>query len=121
MSIISRRPYRQRSRAAGKTFRPLELRYYLSQHSCEAETMTFVTASETASDALTITLFGPMQVLTEGLPLPPLRSRKALWLLALLTLRHDRPVEREWLTGTLWPDVDQRQAFANLSPIVSEL
>jgi predicted ATPase/DNA-binding SARP family transcriptional activator len=77
--------------------------------------------SEKASDTLVITLFGPGQVLIEGHPLVSLRSRKALWLLALLTLRHDRPVEREWLTGTLWPDVDQTRAFANLRPVVSEL
>jgi predicted ATPase/DNA-binding SARP family transcriptional activator len=62
-----------------------------------------------------------MQVLVQGQPLPRMRSRKGLWLLALLTLRHDRPVERDWLAGTLWPDMDQSQAFANLRPIVSEL
>src|SRR5215471_14023920 len=80
-----------------------------------------MTVPETASAALTLTLFGPMQVRVEGQPLPSLRSRKALWLLALLTLRHDRPVEREWLAATLWPDVDQSRAFANLRPILSEL
>ncbi|MGC4045537.1 MAG: tetratricopeptide repeat protein [Armatimonas sp.] len=76
---------------------------------------------ETATCALGITLFGPIQVLIEGQPLPPLRSRKALWLLALLTLRHNRLVERDWLAGTLWPDVNQTRAFSNLRPIVSEL
>jgi predicted ATPase/DNA-binding SARP family transcriptional activator len=76
---------------------------------------------EIAATSLAITLFGPMQVRVQGNVLPPLRSRKALWALALLTLRHDRPVEREWLAGTLWPDLDQSQAFANLRPILSEL
>jgi predicted ATPase/DNA-binding SARP family transcriptional activator len=83
-----------------------------------------MSASETASDAsdtLGITLFGPMQVRIEGKPLPPLRSRKSLWLLALLTLRHDRPVERGWLAGTLWPDVNQTRASSNLRSVVSEL
>src|SRR5579862_6913622 len=80
-----------------------------------------MTAPETVPAPLTIMLFGPMQVLVQGRPLPHLRSRKALWLLALLALRHDRSVEREWLAGTLWPDVDQSQAFANLRPILSEL
>jgi DNA-binding SARP family transcriptional activator len=80
-----------------------------------------VTASEKTSDTLIITLFGPVQVLTGGHPLPPLRSRKGLWLLALPALRHDRPVERDWLAGTLWPDGDQVRAFANLRPVVSEL
>jgi predicted ATPase/DNA-binding SARP family transcriptional activator len=50
-----------------------------------------------------------------------MRSRKPLWLLALLTLRHGRPVEREWLAATLWPDLDQSRAFANLRPVLSEL
>ncbi|MCW3052575.1 MAG: hypothetical protein JWN14_1745 [Chthonomonadales bacterium] len=76
---------------------------------------------ETASSALRITFFGPAHVQVEGAPMSSLRSRKGLWLLALLTLRHDRPVERDWLAGTLWPDMDQSQAFANLRPILSEL
>ena len=62
-----------------------------------------------------------MQVRVQGVALPPLRSRKALWILALLTLRHGRPVEREWLAGTLWPDADQSQSFGNLRPAVSDL
>jgi predicted ATPase/DNA-binding SARP family transcriptional activator len=78
-------------------------------------------AQETISAALSIQLFGPMQVLVHGRPLPPLRSRKTLYVLALLTLRHGRPVEREWLAGTLWPDVDQSQSFANLRPVLSAL
>jgi predicted ATPase/DNA-binding SARP family transcriptional activator len=78
-------------------------------------------ASLTSAAQLSITLFGPMQALVQGRPLPHMRSRKGQWLLALLTLRHGRPVEREWLAGTLWPDVDQSQAFDNLRPILSEL
>jgi predicted ATPase/DNA-binding SARP family transcriptional activator len=70
---------------------------------------------------LSITLFGPLSVQVHGEPLPKLRSRKAHWLLALLVLRHGRPVEREWLAGTLWPDVDQTQAFANMRPTLCEL
>jgi predicted ATPase/DNA-binding SARP family transcriptional activator len=80
-----------------------------------------VTGPETSPAALEILLFGPMQVRVHGKPLPRLRSRKGLWLLALLTLRHDRPVEREWLVSMLWPDLDQRQGFANLRPVLSEL
>lgn len=82
---------------------------------------TAMIPSEPSVPRLGLTLFGPMQVLVQGCPLPRLRSRKALWLLALLTLRHDRPVQREWLSGILWPDMDQTQAFANLRPVVSEL
>ena len=36
---------------------------------------------------LTIQLLGPFEVRLHGQPLPRLRSRKGLWLLALLTLR----------------------------------
>jgi len=79
------------------------------------------TAQEPTSAPLSIQLFGPMQVLVHGRPLPPLRSRKILHVLALLTLRHGRPVEREWLAGTLWPDMDQSQSFANLRPVLSAL
>ncbi len=43
--------------------------------------------------------------------MPPLRSRKEQWLLALLTLRHDRETNREWLATTLWPDNDESQAL----------
>lgn len=71
--------------------------------------------------ALRLILFGPMGTLVHGQTLPPLRSRKALWLLALLALRHGRPVEREWLAGTLWPDASQSQAYANLRTVLSEL
>ena len=77
--------------------------------------------SKTIAPPLTISLFGPLSVLVEGQSLPHLRSRKAQWLLALLTLRNGRSVEREWLAGTLWPEVESSLAFANLRPILSEL
>ena len=77
--------------------------------------------SETVSATLTITLFGPMQVLVMGRPVPHLRSRKSLWLLALLALRGGRPVQREWLAETLWPDADPEQALAGLRTALSEL
>ncbi len=62
-----------------------------------------------------------MLVIVGDEPLPRVRSRKALWLLALLSTRANRPVAREWLATTLWPDVDLAAAFANLRPVVSEL
>lgn len=83
--------------------------------------MPSMNAPETSDATLVIRMFGPMQALVGGQPLPRMRSRKGLWLLALLALRHARPVEREWLAGTLWPDVEPSQAFANLRPILSEL
>src|SRR5882724_11832206 len=67
-----------------------------------------------ATSPLTIQLFGPMDVQCHGAPLPRLRSRNGLWLLALLTLRHGREVERAWLAGTLWPDSEESLALYNL-------
>jgi len=67
-----------------------------------------------ATTPLTITLFGPFAIRLEGQPLPRLRSHKEQWLLALLILRANRPVERDWLAGTLWPESTQSQAANNL-------
>ncbi|MEO7719561.1 MAG: tetratricopeptide repeat protein [Capsulimonas sp.] len=50
-----------------------------------------------------------------------MRSRKSLWLLALLVLRAGRPAERDWLSGTLWPDATQSRAAMNLRVVLSEL
>lgn len=77
--------------------------------------------SETVLPEFILTFFGPMQVLVQGQPLPHLRSRKALWLLALLTLHQNRPVQREWLAEILWPDVDRPQSLRSLRVILSEL
>ncbi|HLK58212.1 MAG TPA: BTAD domain-containing putative transcriptional regulator, partial [Chthonomonadaceae bacterium] len=80
-----------------------------------------MTASKATTAPLTLRLFGPMQAFIQGQPLPRLRSQKALWLLALLALRSDAPVQREWLAGVLWPDSDQSQSSANLRVVLSEL
>jgi predicted ATPase/DNA-binding SARP family transcriptional activator len=124
--IIARRDDRKRSALEGKSFRAGKCRSSHSPSLTEPGTPPMqLTRRETASAAgaapLTISLFGPMQVLVRGAPLPRLRSRKGLWLLALLVRRQGRPVEREWLAGTLWPDADPSAAFANLRPVCSEL
>src|SRR5262249_55257079 len=67
-----------------------------------------------ASSALTLHLFGPLRVLVQGAPLPPVRTRSVEWLLALLVLRPGRAVERSWLAGTLWLDSQESQARRNL-------
>src|SRR4051794_11522565 len=77
--------------------------------------------TEERSSPLEIRLFGPWDVRVAGCPLTPLRSRKGQWLLALLPLRHDREVAREWLAGTLWPDSVESQAFYNLRQSLSNL
>lgn len=66
-------------------------------------------------------MFGPMAVTVDGSPLPPLRSRKGLHLLALLALRANREVSRDWIAGTLWPENDESQALAYLRQNLSEL
>ncbi|HLK60175.1 MAG TPA: hypothetical protein VKU00_26675, partial [Chthonomonadaceae bacterium] len=78
-----------------------------------AEALAAEEAEESAFP-LEIRLFGPMHVRLDGAPLAPLRTRKGLWLLALLTLRAQRQVARSWLAGTLWPESFESDAFANL-------
>ena len=75
----------------------------------------------TSLSPLVIRLFGSCDVQLEGRPLPRLRTRKVLWLLALLALRHDREIDRVWLAGALWPDSLETQALANLRLALSDL
>jgi hypothetical protein len=49
--------------------------------------------------SLAIRLFGAMEVHVGGSPIPPLRTRKGEWLLALLALKAGAGVRREWLDG----------------------
>ena len=63
---------------------------------------------------LAIRLFGPVEVRVHGKMAPPLRGRKDAWLLALLILRHDRVVDRSWLSRTLWPESAPDDAAYNL-------
>src|SRR5947207_8273728 len=62
-----------------------------------------------------------MEVCVGGEPLPRLRSRKGLWLLALLALRAGRDVERDWLAGTLWPDCSQPDSRRSLRQSLHDL
>jgi DNA-binding SARP family transcriptional activator len=63
---------------------------------------------------LGIQLFGALRVTVHGEPMPRVRTRSVEWLLALLTLRHARAVNRAWLAGTLWPESSGSQALENL-------
>jgi predicted ATPase/DNA-binding SARP family transcriptional activator len=67
-----------------------------------------------AASSLSIRLLGPFEARLPAGSLLRLRSRKEQWLLALLILQHDRPQERTWLAGMLWPDSTETQALANL-------
>jgi predicted ATPase/DNA-binding SARP family transcriptional activator len=70
---------------------------------------------------LSICLFGPSEITCGGHPLPPFYSRKEVWLLALLTLRHDQALDRHQLAGLLWPDSQERQALYNLRRCLKNL
>ena len=63
---------------------------------------------------LQVKLFGPLQVVIEGEPMPRVRTRSVEWLLALMILRDGRSASRTWLAGALWPDSDEGQAMQNL-------
>lgn len=86
-----------------------------------------LTHSETATadppvpPSLQIRLLGPFSVRVQHRPLPPLRTRKHAWLLALLILRYNRPVDRLWLASTLWPDSEEAEARKNLRNTLYEL
>src|SRR5438093_1608347 len=62
-----------------------------------------------------------MRVEVDGVTIPPLRSLRGRWLLALLTLRANRQITRSWLAGTLWPDSDDLQAQENLRRTLTDL
>lgn len=53
--------------------------------------------------------------------MPPLRSRKGYWLLALLALRAGREVERTWLLAALWPDSPESAARTSLRTSLKDL
>lgn len=59
-------------------------------------------------------LFGAAEARLNGRPLPRLRARAGLSLLALLALRPRYTSERVWLAATLWPDSSDEQALYNL-------
>jgi predicted ATPase/DNA-binding SARP family transcriptional activator len=97
------------------------MRNYAVTIRVEKEQAKIIAEEDRAEAPLTIRLFGPLDVQVNGEPLPRLRSRKGLWLLALLVLRHGRQVERAWLAGVLWPESTEAQALANLRLTLADL
>lgn len=73
------------------------------------------------SVSLDLRLFGTFDVRVQGQPMPSLRYRKDQWLLALLALRHDREVSRDWLAETFWPDNEESQGKFYLRKSLSSL
>lgn len=57
----------------------------------------------------------------KGEPLPPLRYRKDLWLLAYLTLHRDRPLPRQEIAALFWPDAGESQALYSLRRSLTNL
>jgi non-specific serine/threonine protein kinase len=70
---------------------------------------------------LTLRFLGACDVSVDGAPLPPLRYRKDLWLLALLALRSEREVARDELAALFWPDAEESQARYYLRRSLSNL
>jgi len=74
-----------------------------------------------ATEGLVIRLLGPMEVRVGGDAIPQLRTRKGLWLLALLALRANRDVDRAWLAGMIWPDYEEADARRSLRQSLHDL
>jgi predicted ATPase/DNA-binding SARP family transcriptional activator len=79
------------------------------------------TVDKNASLSLDLRLFGTFDVRIQGQPMPPLRYRKEQWLLALIALRHDRDLSRDWLAATFWPENDESQGRFYLRKALSSL
>lgn len=76
---------------------------------------------EKPSCSFELRLFGAFEMRIDGQKLRPMRSRAGQRLVALLLLHRDRPVSREWLSHTLWPDSSETQALYNLRRNLTDL
>ena len=74
----------------------------------------------TDTPCFSLRLFGAIEVRVNGNPMRSLRSRKGLWLLALLAVR-GRPTSRLWIAENLWPDSDTQDALRNLRNSLHDL
>jgi len=70
---------------------------------------------------LQIRLLGTVEIMLDSQPLPPLRGKSGLWLLGLLTLQANKPLERDGLAGILWPESGPEQGRANLRRALTDL
>src|SRR6266545_6287037 len=77
---------------------------WIMKRSDQEETSGAAPGSPGQPAPLELGLLGPWAAWLHGQPLPPLRTRRGQWLLALLVLHQGRSVERDWLAGLLWPD-----------------
>lgn len=66
-------------------------------------------------DELRIHLFGGFLLERSGVTLPPIASRVGRSVFAYLVMNRNRPIQRDFLAGTFWPDVPQTRARRRLS------
>lgn len=66
-------------------------------------------------------LLGTLSCRVGGRELPRLRTRKGYLLLALLALRAGLPIDRDFLTGILWPDSDDKAGSMSLRRALTDL
>ncbi len=70
---------------------------------------------------LTLNFLGSFQVALDEEPVTTFKSNKVRALLAYLAVEADRPHQREYLAGLLWPDQPPRTALSNLRYTLSNL
>lgn len=70
---------------------------------------------------LRLQLLGRPLVWVRGEPLPPLRSRRGISLLARLALAEGAPLERSALAQELWPEASTETALGNLRRTLTDL
>jgi len=88
---------------------------------CQDRESRSVEPTEQPKAPLSLRLFGTFDAIIRGEPVPSPRSRREIWLLALLALRGGAEVERPWLAGVLWPDSTEELALYNLRRGLSNL
>lgn len=71
--------------------------------------------------SLEVRLLGTCELRIHGVVSDALRSRKGLNLLVLLLMENGREVDRTYISGLLWPDSAQEQAFYNLRQLLVTL
>ena len=60
-------------------------------------------------------LFGGFLLERQGTALPPIASRAGRSLFAYLAMNRDRPLQRDLLSGSFWPDLPEGRARRRLS------
>lgn len=70
---------------------------------------------------LQIRLLGKVEIVIANAPPPLFRGKSGQWLMGILALHANRPVERDWLAGTLWPDSAPDQGRANLRRTLTDV